>query len=189
MQDIVIQASLKSAKFTARKHPDKPDTMIRRVQFQLQCADFSHEHAEWLGDSAMVMREKLQSRDLNSFDLPINAYHAKMEASGLRGNATAEVDGVCAVAAVVGQEEKEHEELTLTFEAPCEAALLTFIGSSLKETVEVSLKASQLKLTTTGDDGIRQAVDRFKAAIPKGTTVTMHVEGKKKGTIEGTGAR
>lgn len=187
MQDIVIQAGIKSAKFVARKNPDKPDTMIRRVQFQLQCGEFSHEHAEWLGDSAMVLREKLQSRDLNSFDLPINAYHAKMEVSGLRGNADTEVDGVCAVAAVVGHEEKEHEELTLTFEAPCEATLLTFIGMSLKETVEVSLKSCQLELGVPGADGIRQAMAAFRASVPKGTAVTMTGPGGRQTTIEGTG--
>ena len=146
MQDIAIQAALKSTKFIARKNPDKPDTMIHRVQFQLQCADFSEEHAEWLGPEAVVLRKQLQSRALKSFDLLINAYQAKMEIAGSKGNATADVFGVSAAAAVVGKEEDEHEELTLTFEATGNAGLLTFLLASLKETVDVDLKSIQLEL-------------------------------------------
>lgn len=147
MQDIEIQACLKSAKFAARKNPDKPDTMIRRVQIQFQCADFSEGHAEWLGEEAIILRRQLQSRALKSFDLLINAYHAKMSVDGGMGIAHGEVVGVSASASVVGKEEDEHEELTLTFEANIEAKLLSFIGASLKEIVDVELKAIQLELS------------------------------------------
>jgi hypothetical protein len=146
MQDITIQACLKSAKFIARKNPDKPDTMIRRVQLQFQCPTFSEGHAEWLGDEAIVLRRQLQSRALKSFDLLINAYRAKLALDGSAGSASGEVTGVSAAASVVGKEEDEHEELTLTFEANIEAKLLSFLGASLKEIVDVDLKAIQLEM-------------------------------------------
>jgi hypothetical protein len=149
MQDIKIQACLKSAKFVARKNPDKPDTMIRRVSFQLQCPVFSEGHAEWLGEEAIILRRQLQSRALKSFDLLINAYHAKLEFDGASGSTSGEVCGVSAAAAVIGREEDEHEELTLTFEAHIEAKLLSFIGASLKEFVDVDLKAIQLEAFTS----------------------------------------
>ena len=48
MNDTTFSAALKSAKLTARKDPDNPDTIIRRIQFTL-ARDFSLEQAEWLG--------------------------------------------------------------------------------------------------------------------------------------------
>jgi hypothetical protein len=186
MQDITIQAALKSAKITARKNPDRPDQMIRRVQIQLQCSDFSEEHAEWLGEEAIVLRRQLQSRALKSFDLLINAYHAQLAFAGARGNAEAEGCGVSACASVVGKEAEEHEELTLTFELVPTATALTFVAASLKEVVDVDIKAMVLELPNV-EDRLRQAVGALRDSVPKGTTMTMSVSGGRETTIEGTG--
>lgn len=183
MNDINISASLDAAKFTAHKHPDKPGTMIRRIEFKLVCPDFSVEHAEWLGEEAIDLRKKLQSRTLSSFTLLLGAYHAKLKLSGIHGNAETTVDGIKAVAAVKGKDEDEHEELDLVFEAPVSDRLATFVGASLKETVGCDFAATQLELGS----GVRQAVDKLAASIPKGTSMTFSTNGESGVTLEGTG--
>jgi hypothetical protein len=146
MNDTTFSATLKAAKLVARKDPDTPNTMIRRVQFQLT-RDFSVEQAEWLGSEATHMRGLLQHRDLRRFELEIDGYHAKASFHGLAGNVDIpQLDGVTAVAGVVGSEEDEHEEVTFTFEAFPEAKLLTFLAMAVKERIECEFAVLQLEL-------------------------------------------
>jgi hypothetical protein len=182
VNDIVFSATLKSAKLTARKNPDHPDTVIRRVQFSLS-KTFGHEEAEFLGQVGIELLENLQGRVLNKGEIPINAYHAKAEFSGSRGSATAEIDGLVVKAAVVGNEDQEHEEITFEFEAPCEASLLVFFGLSLKEYIDCDVKRTQQELNLAP---LVAAVKKMAGAIPKGTSMTMEFEGKS-ATLEGTG--
>jgi len=158
MNDIQFQASLKSAKLTARKNPDHPDTVIRRVQFSLT-KTFGHEEAEFLGQVGIELLHNLQGRVLNKGEIPINAYHAKAEFTGSRGTATADIDGLVAKAAVVGNEDQEHEEITFDFEAPCESSLLVFFGLSLKEFIDIDLKRSQQEIAfgAPNASGVRTA--------------------------------
>lgn len=152
MNDISFQASLKSAKLTARKNPDHPDTIIRRVQFSLT-KDFGHEEAEFLGTVGVELLRNLQGRVLNKGEIPINAFHARAEFQGTRGSATADIDGLVAKAAIVGNEDQEHEEITFDFEAPCEAGLLVFFGVSLKEHIDVDIKRIQQELNLATLEG------------------------------------
>ena len=124
------------------------------------------------------MRQKLQRGELDAFEIPIDAYHAKASFHGLSGNATAQVDGVKA-AAKMSSGDEPRPLLTLTFEAFPDAALLTWLAASVKEHVDVELLALQ------GD--LLDAVADFKASIPKGTTATISVGGKKQVEIPGTG--
>jgi hypothetical protein len=187
MQDINISASLESAKFTARHHPDKPDVTIRRLEFKLVCYDFGHELAEWLGPDAIKLRDQLQERTLSQFKMCIGNYHAKVSFSGIHGHAKADIDGIAAVASVKGKEQNEHEELALTFEMPIEAKVLTFIGASFGETIGCDFEAVQLELGVEAADGIKRAVADFAATMPKGTSATFTFEGKTGATVEGTG--
>lgn len=184
MQDTKFKAELYSAKFTTRKDDQK--RVLRRVQFTLVLGDFPIHIAEWLGDVAISQRDLIQSRDLSKFEMEIDNYFAKATFSGTSGNADADVAGILAVAEVVGQDEKEHEEVKLTFEAFPTAKLLTWIASSLKEWVEVDMAAMQGEFRFP-DEGVRQAVEKFKASIPNGTTVTMSCPGGRQSTVEGAG--
>jgi hypothetical protein len=183
MENIAIQASLKSAKLTARKNPDHPDTVIRRVQFSLT-KTFGHEEAEFLGQVGIELLRNLQGRVLNKGEILIDAFHAKAEFVGSRGTATADIDGLVAKAAVVGNEDQEHEEITFDFEAPCEAGLLVFFGLSLKEFIDVDIKGTQQELNL---DPVRDAVKAMAASLPKGTSMTMSFDGEAGATLEGTG--
>lgn len=183
MNDLVFNANLKSARFAARKNPDHPDTVIRRVQFALT-KTFGHEEAEWLGPIGIELLHNLQSRALNKGEIPLDGYHGKAEFSGLLGNAEANIDGIVAKATIAGTEDNEHEEITFEFEAPCEAKLLTFIGLSLKEHIDVDLKRLQLELDVGGP--VVSAVKKFAGTIPKGTSMTMTFEDDSV-TLEGTG--
>jgi hypothetical protein len=144
MQDAKFRAELHSAKFTTRK--DDAKKVIRRVQFALILGDFPVNVAEWLGEEAVSLRLLLQSRSLRKFDLPIDYYFALAALESTSGNADADVAGISAVAAVVGKDEDEHEEITLTFEAFPTAKMLTWIAASLKEWVDVEMVASQREL-------------------------------------------
>ena len=146
MTNIEFQAILKSAKLTARKNPDNPAQILRRVQFSLHRSDFGVEEAEWLGDVGIQLRNNLQGRNLNRGEIPINGFHAIAEFSGMAGRTRANIDGLVAKAAVVGKEDEEHEEITFEFEAPCEGLLLTFFGASLKAVIDCDIRNSQLDL-------------------------------------------
>ena len=178
MNDTLFSATLHSAKLVARKDPDKPDTVIRRVQFVL-ARDFSIEQAEWLGAEATHMRELLQHRDLHRFEIEIDGYHAKASFHGLAGNADiAQVDGVKAVAGLVGSEEDEHEEINFTFEAFPEAKLLTFLAMAVKERIDCEFEVLQLDLAPKVDEGIRAAVEDMQQSIPVGESMTISSGGK-----------
>jgi hypothetical protein len=172
MNDISFGASLEGAKLIARNVDDK---VIRRVQFKLG-RPFSLEQADWL--DAEPLRAKLQRGELDAFEIPIDAYHAKASFSGTAGNAAAQVDGVSAAAKMSGGDDPTPL-LVLTFEAFPEAALLTWLAASVKEHVDVELLALQ------GD--LLDAVADFKASIPEGITATISVGGKKQVEIPGTG--
>ena len=139
MKDISFGASLDGAKLLAHAVDDKT---VRRVQFKLG-RPFSLEQAEWL--EAEPLRQKLQRGELDAFEIPINAFHAKASFSGMAGNASAQVDGVAATAKMSGGEDPTPM-LALTFEAFPEAALLTWLAASVKENVEVELLATQAEL-------------------------------------------
>jgi hypothetical protein len=175
MNDIIFSASLKSAKLTARKNPDHPDTVIRRLQFSLTTT-FGHEEAVFLGQVGIELLRNLQGRVLNKGEIPINAYHARAEFTGSMGNSIADIDGLVAKAYVVGNEDQEHEEITFDFEAPCSAGLLVFFGLSLKEHIVVDLKRTRLEINfgTPNESGIRTA-----------TVPTEHEMGALEGTGEG----
>ena len=173
MQDATFRAELHSAKFVT--HKDDAKKIIRRVHFTLVLSDFPINVAEWLGDEAVSLRLLLQSRSLRKFDQTIDFYFAKAALGSTFGNADADVAGISAVAAVVGKDEDEHEEITLTFEAFPTAKLLTWIAASLKEWVDVEMVASQRELFERAHvvEGVRHAVEAFKATIPAGTTVAI----------------
>ena len=173
MKDITLTASLDGAKLIAR---NQEATIVRRVQFKLQ-RNFDLEQAEWL--DAEPLRGKLQRGELDAFEIPIDAYHAKASFHGLAGNATAQVDGVSA-AAKMSSGDEPRPMLALTFEAFPDAALLTWLAASVKEHVEVELLALQ-------GDLLDDVVQKFKASIPKGTIATISVGGKKQVEIPGTG--
>jgi len=145
MKDAGFSATLKSAKLTARKNPDKPDAIIRRVRFEL-VKNFEASDAEWMGPTAIDGRKAMQSRDMKKIVLPIDAYHAK---ATLTGNGTAEIAdcaGVTATAAVKGRDESEHEEITFVFEAFPDAKLVTFLAASLGCGVDCTFAALQLEI-------------------------------------------
>lgn len=175
MNDIQFQAALKSAKLTARKNPDNPNRVIRRVHFSLCRAIFGIVEAEWLGKVGIELLHNLQGRALNKGEIPINGYHAIAEFSGLAGNASANIDGLVAKAAVVGDEDNEHEEITFEFEAPCEAKLLTFFGASIKDHIDCDIKRMQQEfaLGEPNESGVR--------------TATVQVEYDEASDLEGTG--
>ena len=157
MNDTTFSAQLKAAKLTARKDPDSPDTIIRRVQFTL-ARDFSPADAEWIGAEAVHMRKLLQQRDLHRFEVEIDGYHAKASFHGLGGNAdVAQLDGMTAVAGLVGSDEDEHEEINFTFEAFPEAKLLTFLAMAMKGQIDCELKALQLDLVVTAKNAEKPA--------------------------------
>ena len=85
---------------------------------------------------------KLIDGDLDTFEIPIDAYHAKAEFSGMAGNASAQVQGVSVAAKMSGGEQPEPR-ITITLEAFPEALLLTWLAASMKEHVEVKLLALQ----------------------------------------------
>ena len=172
MKDITLTASLDGAKLLAHKQEAK---VVRRVEFKLG-RNFDLEQAEWLDTEPL--RQKLQRGELDAFEIPIDAYHAKASFHGLAGNATAQVDGVKA-AAKMSSGDEPRPMLALTFEAFPDAALLTWLAASVKEHVEVELLALQ------GD--LLDAVNDFRASIPEGTTATISVGGKKQVEIPGTG--
>jgi len=177
VKDITLTASLDGAKLIAR---NQEATIVRRVQFKLQ-RSFDLEQAEWL--DAEPLRGKLQRGELDAFEIPIDAYHAKASFHGLAGNATAQVDGVKAAAKMSSGDEPKPL-LTLTFEAFPDAALLTWLAASVKEHVEVELLALQ-------GDLLEDAADRFRAAVgglkASGMTAAIGVGGEKQVEIEGTG--
>lgn len=186
MQDIQFGAALKSAKLIARKHPDKPDTIIRRVQFALR-RDFGHEEAEFLGQIGIELLNNLKARNLNKGEIPINGYHAKAKFHGMAGTATAEIDGLVASAVVTGKEDKEYEEITFNFEAPCEGKLLTFFGLSISEFIECDIQRMQQELPLTSEAELGKKLrDGLAKSMPKGASMTMEFEGGS-ATIEGTG--
>ena len=88
MKDISFGASLDGAKLLAHNQEAK---VVRRAEFKLG-RNFDLEQAEWL--DAEPLRQKLQRGELDAFEIPIDAYHAKASFHGLAGNATAQVDGV-----------------------------------------------------------------------------------------------
>ena len=139
MNDISFGASLDGAKLLAHADGDKT---VRRVQFKLG-RPFSLEQAEWL--EAEPLRQKLQRGELDAFEIPIDAFHAKASFSGMAGNASAQVDGVAATAKMSGGDDPVPM-LALVFEAFPEAALLTWLAASVKENVEVKLLALQGEL-------------------------------------------
>ena len=136
MKDISFGASLDGAKLLAHNQEAK---VVRRAEFKLG-RNFDLEQAEWL--DAEPLRQKLQRGELDAFEIPIDAYHAKASFHGLAGNATAQVDGVKAAAKMSSGDEPKPL-LTLTFEAFPDAALLTWLAASVKEHVEVELLALQ----------------------------------------------
>jgi len=144
-KDATFTATLKAASLTARKHPDRPGTTLRRVRFAL-AREFGPGEAEWLGENAVRMRTLLQRRDLRRVEIPIDGYHAKVVLSGISGSAETEVEGVTATACVVGAEDQETEKVTFVFEAFPEAKLLTFLAASLKGAVACEFLVSQLAL-------------------------------------------
>lgn len=145
MKDAGFAATLKSAKLTARKNPDKPDQILRRVRFELVKL-FSVGDAEWLGDAAVQQRKYLVDRFVKTFSMPIDAYHAKAEIVGVGNAEIADCSGIAATAAVKGKEDDEREEITFVFEAFPDAKLVTFLAASLGCEVECSFKALQLEM-------------------------------------------
>jgi len=145
MRDAGFSATLKNAWLTARTNPDKPDTVIRRVRFEL-VKSFDEVAAEWLGDVAIKQRALMLSRDLKKVVMQIDTYHAKVELSGLGGNATiADCTGVQAAAVVKGKDDKEHEEVTFVFEAFPDSTLVTFLAMALGSGIDCSFAALQLE--------------------------------------------
>jgi hypothetical protein len=145
MKDAGFSATLKNAWFTARKNPDKPDMIIRRVRFEL-VKDLDSHSAEWLGPVAIQQRMMMGARDVKKFVCQMDAYHAKVELGGTGGNAEiADCEGVSATASVKGKKDNEREELTLVFEAYPDAKLVTFLAASLGCEISCSFKALQLE--------------------------------------------
>jgi hypothetical protein len=173
MKDITFQASLDGAKFIAR---NQEATIVRRVQFKLQ-RSFDLEQAEWL--DAEPLRGKLQRGELDAFEIPIDAYHAKASFHGLAGNATAQVDGVSA-AAKMSSGDEPRPMLALTFEAFPDAALLTWLAASVKEHVEVELLALQGDLLET-------ATSPAGFSSPGIKTTTVPIEYPRQTEIPGAG--
>lgn len=160
MKDITLTASLDGAKLIAR---NQEATIVRRVQFKLG-RHFDLEQAEWL--DAEQLRQKLQRGELDAFEIPIDAYHAKASFHGLAGNATAQVDGVSA-AAKMSSGDEPRPMLALTFESFPDAALLTWLAASVKEHVEVELLALQGDLPLDANDpgtspGVKTTTHRFE---------------------------
>ena len=166
MKDISFGASLDGAKLLAHAVDDKT---VRRVQFKLG-RPFSLEQAEWL--EAEPLRQKLQRGELDAFEIPINAFHAKASFSGMAGNASAQVDGVAATAKMSGGEDPTPM-LALTFEAFPEAALLTWLAASVKENVEVELLALQ-------GDLLEKARNAVASLQEGGMSASVTVGGKKR---------
>jgi hypothetical protein len=194
MQDARFTAQLKAAKFVARNEDDKT---IRRVQFSL-ARDFSLDIADWLGAVATNQRDLLVKGDIDSVEIPIDAYHAKAMLSGLGGNAEMQVDGVCATAVVkaVGKDEGQREEVTFVFEAYPHAPLLTFLAAALKEHIDCEFKRSQLTIAQTMQDPkerVKQAAKDLAATVPKGEqmTITAKIGGKttRSAKLDGTGEK
>jgi len=147
--EIHFYATLSGVKAVART---KDDCVSRRVEIKL-VRDFDLDMAGWLGSEAESCRGLMQKRSIDGFTIAIDAYRGRMQLSGRGGNAVAHVDGREAKAAIVGSEDKQHEELTLIFEAPPEGLLLTFLFGALKESIEVTLQRDQLELPL-GKDSI-----------------------------------
>ena len=180
MNDTTFSATLKSAKLVARKDPDNPDTVIRRVQFTL-AREFSPGDAEWLGTEAVHMRKLLQQRDLHRFEIEIDAYHAKAAFHGIGGNADIkQLDGVTATAGIVGSEEDEHEEINFTFESFPEAKLLTFLAMAVKERIDCELKVLQLELEPPKDAKQTPAPAKRQQELPGDETFTAKAGPEKK---------
>ena len=143
MKDITFTGSLDGAKLIAR---NEEKTVVRRVQFKF-ARDFDIEQAEWLG--AETLRTKLMAGDLDTFEIPIDAFHAKAAFSGTKGNAEEQVQGVSAAAKMSGGEDPKPR-ITVTLEAFPEPALLSWLAASIKEHVEVELLALQGELAAMG---------------------------------------
>ena len=136
MNDHNFHGSLDGAKLIAR---NEEKDVVRRVQFKFGC-DFRIEDAEWL--SVERMRQDLINGVLDTFEVPIDAFHAKASFSGTKGNAEVEVQGVSAAAKMSGGEEPEPR-ITITLEAFPDSSLLSWLAASIKEYVDVELKALQ----------------------------------------------
>jgi hypothetical protein len=148
VNDAGFSATLKGAKLIARKNPDKPDHELRRVRFEL-VLPFDELTAEWLGETAQGQYDMLTGRAIKRFSMTIDAYHAKADLSGMGGNAEiVDAEGVSATAAVKGRDDKEHEELTLVFEAFPDAKLLTFLAANVGGGIDCNFKALQLECAT-----------------------------------------
>lgn len=148
MKDAGFAATLKGAKLVARKNQDKPDQVLRRVRFEL-VLPFDAMTAEWLGETAQGQYDMLSGRSIKRFSMAIDAYHAKADLSGAGGIAEiANAEGVSATAAVKGRDDKEHEELTLVFEAFPDARLLTFLAANIGGGIDCDFKALQLECAT-----------------------------------------
>jgi hypothetical protein len=147
MKDAGFSATLKSAKLIARKNSDKPDTILRRVKFEL-VKNFEASDAEWLGETAMTGRKAMQARDMKKIVLPIDGYHAKAMLSGIGGNAEiTDCSGVQAAAVVKGKDDDEHEEITYVFEAFPDAGLMTFLAMSVGCGIDCSFAKLQMEIT------------------------------------------
>jgi len=148
MKDAGFSATLKGAKLIARKNQDNPDQALRRVRFEL-VLPFDAMTAEWLGETAQGQYDMLTDRSIKRFSMAIDAYHAKAALSGMGGNAEiTDAEGVSATAAVKGRDDKEHEELTLVFEAFPDAKMLTFLAQNIGGGIDCNFKALQLECAT-----------------------------------------
>ena len=172
MQDHKFHGSLDGAKLTAR---NEEKTVVRRVQFKFGC-DFRIEDAEWLGVEAM--RTDLEHGVLDTFDVPIDAFHAKASFSGTKGNAEVQVQGVSATAKMSGGEEPEPR-ITITLEAFPDASLLSWLAASIKEYVDVELKALQGELPAIAEPP--PAKPKRQVEIPGTTKLEKKAEKKGKG--------
>jgi hypothetical protein len=139
MNDFRFHGSLDGAKLIARNEEKE---VVRRVQFKFGC-DFGMEYAEWL--DCEPLRTKLMRGDLDTFEIPIDAFHAKASFSGTKGNAKVQVQGVSAAAKMSGGEEPEPR-ITITLEAFPDATMLSWLAASIKEYVDVELLALQGEL-------------------------------------------
>ena len=166
MNDHSFHGSLDGAKLIAR---NEEKDVVRRVQFKFGC-DFCIEDAEWLGVERM--RTDLINGVLDTFDVPIDAFHAKASFSGTKGNAEVQVQGVSAAAKMSGGEEPEPR-ITITLEAFPTDVLLTWLASSLKEYVDVELLALQ-------GDLLEKARNAVASLQESGMTASVTVGGKKR---------
>ena len=166
MTDHKFHGSLDGAKLTAR---NEEKTVVRRVEFKFGC-DFRIEDAEWL--SVENMRRDLMGGMLDTFKVPIDAFHAKASFSGTKGNAEVQIQGVSAEAKMSGGEEPEPR-ITITMEAFPDASLLSWLAASLKEYVDVKLLALQ-------GDLLEKARNAVASLQEGGMTASVTVGGKKR---------